>query len=308
MDDNNLLKKIEELNLEIIELKGSNEYLKGQAVVKIINLIKNFKFIALFKMINKKIRKRKLKKYIDHEATNNKFVTNLNINNKPKVVVYTCITGGYDKLISPFLKFENIDYVAFTDNKEDKNKDWKIREIPEKIKELKNNILINRYIKFHPYELFEKQGYEYAIYIDGNIKVISDLTDMVYAVNDKTGLAMHRHYLRDDISNEIETCRILKKGNYRKLKEQVNRYKREGFPDNFGMLECNAIVSKLNNTNGKEILDSWWNEFKKSESYRDQIALPYVIWQLGYKIKDVGSLGNNIHKNEKVRIILHSVD
>lgn len=308
MEENYLIKKIEELNLEIIDLKESNEYLKGKTVIKFTNLIKKFKFITLFKAINKKIRKRKLKNYIDYEATENDFVTNLDMNNKPKIVIYTCITGGYDKLISPFLKLENIDYVAFSDNKEDKNEDWTIREIPENIKELKNNILINRYLKFHPYELFEKEGYDYAIYIDGNIKVVSDFTDMTYAVNEKTGLAMHRHYLRDDISNEIETCRILKKGNYKKLKEQVNRYKSEGFPDDFGMLECNLIVSNLKNKKGQVLLDNWWEEFKTSESYRDQIALPYVIWKQGYKIEDVGNLGKNIRKNGKLRIILHTND
>lgn len=306
MEENYLIKKIEELNLEIIDLKESNEYLKGKTVIKFTNLIKKFKFITLFKAINKKIRKRKLKNYIDYEATENDFVTNLDMNNKPKIVIYTCITGGYDKLISPFLKLENIDYVAFSDNKEDKNEDWTIREIPENIKELKNNILINRYLKFHPYELFEKERYDYAIYIDGNIKVVSDFTDMTYVVNEKTGLAMHRHYLRDNISNEIETCRILKKGNYKKLKEQVNRYKSEGFPDNFGMLECNVIVSDLKNEKGQLLLENWWKEFKNSESYRDQIALPYVIWKQGYKIEDVGNLGKNIRKNGKVRIILHN--
>lgn len=308
MENNYLLKKIEELNLEVIELKESREYLKGKTVIQLTNLIKKLKFVTLLNKVSKKIRKRNLKNYNDHEEKENGFVSNFNKDNKPKIVIYTCITGGYDRLISPFLKFDNIDYIAFTDNEKDNNTDWEIRDIPENIKKLENNILINRYIKFHPYELFESEKYDYSIYVDGNIKIISDLTDMTYVVNEKTGLAMHRHYLRDNISNEIETCKILKKGNYNKLKQQVERYKAEGLPINFGILECNAIVSNLKNKNAQVLLNSWWKEFKNSESYRDQIALPYVIWKQGYKIEDIGSLGQNIHKNPKLRIILHSKD
>ena len=305
--ENELLKKIEELNLEIINLQNSKEYKTGEEIIKFKYLVKRLKFITIFKRILRKIyRGKNLKRYNDYREKENEFRSNFDENNRPKIVVYTCVTGGYDKLISPLLKFKNIDYVAFTDNEKEDNQEWNIRNIPEDIKKIKNNILINRYIKFHPYELFESQGYEYAIYVDGNVKVVSDLTDMTYVVNEKTGLAFHRHYLRDDISNEIETCRILKKGNYEKLKEQVEEYKQAGFPNHFGMLECNVIVSKLNNQNGKAILDYWWNEFEKKESYRDQISLPYVIWKQGYRIEDIGSLGQNVHKNPKLRIVLHT--
>ena len=39
-----------------------------------------------------------------------------------------------------------------------------------------------------------------------------------------------------------------------------------------------------------------------SGSGRDQLALPYIIWKLGYHMSDIGSLGNNLFLNPKFRI------
>ena len=298
-----LLNKIEELNLENIELKKSKQYKKGDDIMKLIEMVKKFQ---LAKLLKKQINRKKVKKFNLHGELENdfKYDESLVKTEKPKIAVYTCITGQYDKLITPFLNFENIDYIAFTDNKEEDNKVWKIRDIPENIKQLQDNILINRYIKFHPAELF-KENYDYAIYIDGNIKVISDLTNLVYAINSATGLAFHRHQFRNCIYNEIEVCRLIGKGNYEKMKKQTQRYRQEGFPEQFGLYECNVIVSDLQNNVGTSILDSWWNEFRNSESYRDQISLPYVVWKNNCQFDDIGSLGNNVYKNPKIRLENH---
>ena len=55
--------------------------------------------------------------------------------------------------------------------------------------------MINRYIKLHPQEFFLNE-YRYAIYIDGNIRVMSDLSPYTRKCNCKTGIAMHRHVQR----------------------------------------------------------------------------------------------------------------
>lgn len=298
-----LLKKIEELNLENINIKTSKEYKIGSDYLKFKKMLKGFQLKTFF---YKLIARKKVNNLNLHgELENNfKYDNTLKSNRKPKIVVYTCIVGNYEKLIEPFLKFDNIDYVAFLDNQE-KSAVWNIKEIPSKIKKLENATIINRYIKFHPYEIFSKDNYDYAIYIDGNIKVMSNLTNFVYAVNSKTGLALHHHRFRNCIYKEIEVCRLIKKGNYKNMKIQKDRYKNEGFPIEFGLYECPVIVSDLKNKNAKNILNSWWDEFVNSESFRDQISLPYIIWKNGYKFDDVGSLGDNIYKNPKLRLYVH---
>lgn len=301
MNEVDYIKKIEQLNLENINLKNSKEYLTGKKIVRIKNSIKKFKIIALVK---KMMENKKISKYNAHEQFDNNYIVNVSNKEKlPKIAVYTCITGNYDKeILEPFLKPSNIDYFLYTNNTQNKSINWKITELPDNVLKY-NNILKNRYIKMHPHELFS--GYDYSIYIDGNVEVMSDLTDLVYSVKDETGISMHRHQFRDCIYNEIEVCRIKKKGNYEKMKIQVENYRNEGFPKNFGMLEATIIVTDIKNKKAKVLLDDWWNEFTSTKSLRDQIALQYVIWKNNFKIDDFGSLGKNLYKNPKFRVNIH---
>ena len=156
----------------------------------------------------------------------------------------------------------------------------------------------------HPKELFE--NYDYTIYIDGNIRIISDISNFVRCTNEKTGLAFHRHYARNCVYREKEACKLYKKGNESKLQQQIQRYKDNGFPKEYGLLECNVIVTDLKNLNAINILNNWWDEFYLSESKRDQISLPYILWKLNYKMDDIGSLGNNVRENMKLEILNHN--
>ena len=308
MNDNYYIKKIEELNLEIINLKNSKEYMSGQKYINITKCLKSKNpVVVVNELIKKYLNKKKAKqilRYNEYDEPNNDFMCDDIVKQKTKIVVYTCITGKYDKLIKPFLKLDNVDYVAFSDVESDESNMWNVRKIPENVVKLEDNILINRYIKFHPAELLG-DTYNYAIYVDGNISIISDLTELINAINPKTGLAIHRHRQRNCSYKEVEVCKIVKKGNYDKMKEQLQRYKEEGFPENFGLYEASVIASDLKNEKATNILDLWWNEFKCSESYRDQISLPYIVWKNKYDFNDIGSLGNNVYKNPKFRIEKH---
>lgn len=291
-----LIKKIEELNLEIIDLKNSSEYKIGSDIVKA-------KKTNIFKTIKKIIDRKKVAKYNAHSELDNGYNTSETIlSEKPKVAIYSCVTNGYDNIKEPFIKMENTDYYLFTDSDNITSGKWNIKQLTKETEKFEG-ALKNRYIKMHPYELFKE--YDYAIYIDGNVKVMSDLTELVNSINEKTGISMHRHKLRNCIYDEIKVCKIRHKGNYEKLKEQAERYKKEGFPEKFGMLEATIIVTDLKNENGKMIYKNWWDELISSESLRDQISLPYILWKNNLQIQDIGNLGNNLYKNPKFRVGIH---
>ena len=297
-----MYEKIEELNLETIELKTSKEYLIGKKILRIKEYLKKMQIKECIKKINEN---KKISKYSHKQQENNfKLTKKIKSNNIPKIAVYTCITGNYDKeILEPFVKLENTDFYLFTDNEKQISENWIIKPIPENINREYNNILKNRYMKMHPYELFE--NYDYSIYIDGNVKVMSDLTELVYAINENVGIAMHKHQFRDCICDEIEVCKIKKKGNYKEMKRQVEKYVQNGFPKKFGMLEATIIVTDLKNKVAKKILNDWWDEFISTESLRDQISLQYIVWKNKLKIDDIGVLGNNLYRNPKFRINIH---
>ena len=224
---------------------------------------------------------------------------------RKRVVIYTCITGSYDRSQKPLYFPDHCDYILFSDKAGlNDAAGWKECAIPDNIKSIGNDAMINRYIKMHPFELFPKE-YDYSIYIDGNIRPITDLSVLCELVNENVGVAFHRHSSRESIYDEIQACQILKKGNIEKLKEQAMRYKAEGFPFGFGMVECNVIVTDLRSLEAKNVLDWWWKEYYDSGSGRDQISLPYVLWKMGHTIDEVATLGNNSTKNPKIQFCGH---
>ena len=116
---------------------------------------------------------------------------------------------------------------------------------------------------------------------------------------------MFRHHSRKCIYIEEKACLLQNKGNKDKIIEQINKYKSDNFPANFGLLEGTIIVSNLKSKKAKNLLIDWWNEFYESESLRDQLSLPYVLWKNNYKIDDIGFLGNNIRACPKLLFFSH---
>ena len=80
----------------------------------------------------------------------------------------------------------------------------------------------------------------------------------------------------------------------------------EGMPEHFGMYEANIILSDLHNPESQKLLSAWWEEFLASESMRDQVALPYVIWKSGHRCEEVGFLGGSMFRNPKFKKVEHS--
>ncbi len=300
-----LIEAIEQLNIENRQLRSSKEYKLGKKMYSLMEIIKKMDIKQLIAKVSKKRKNKKEQKYLQiHLPQDNGVEYEENIDTNKKIVIYTCITGNYDNIVEPLYIPENVKYVLYTNSQKIKTSKWEIREIPESISKLENNILINRYIKMHPYELF-KNEYDYAIYIDGNIRTVSDISSFVTKVKPDTGLALHRHYIRDCVYMEAEACKLYKRGNLKKLQEQIKRYEIEKMPKHYGLLEANVIVTDLKNEVAVSIQNNWWEEFINSQSNRDQISLIYVLWKMGYNVENIGNLGYNVHNNKKIEIISH---
>ena len=100
-------------------------------------------------------------------------------------------------------------------------------------------------------------------------------------------------------------CVLKKKGVKNKIQDLIRKMKLEKFPTKYGLFEANVIAVDLKNENAKKIMNDWYNIFKESECYRDQIILPYVLWKNNLKFEDVGNLGENMHLNPILRKIKH---
>lgn len=219
-----------------------------------------------------------------------------------KIVVYTCISGKYDNGKEPqFTLNPNITYIMYT-NQDIKSNIWKIRPIPESLNSL-SDVQKNRYLKMHPHEFFNE--YDYSIYIDGNVQIISDISGLVNVINENVGFAMHLHSSRECVYQEAVACQCYKKGNLQGITDDVNRYLSEGLPRNYGLLECTVFATDLHSMISKRIFDDWWNEFQNAKSCRDQLSLPVVLWRNGISIDKCGTMGSNLWLNPKFRVLSH---
>lgn len=222
-----------------------------------------------------------------------------------RIPIYSCITSGYDCVSEPRYIDKKEEFILFTDKIEQRRDSiWQQRNIIDILCADTAFLNPNRYCKLHPYELFPNE--DAAIYIDGNVQVISDLTPLITTAFDSpTGLAMHRHPFRSCVYDEAFACIRSGKGNKEAIKKQVQRYRDEGFPEGFGLYEATVIAFDLRNKTATEILTSWWEELCRSNSGRDQLSLPYIIWKSGFAFDDVGILGEDVRINPLLRVLQH---
>ena len=229
----------------------------------------------------------------------------LHISEVRKTVIYTCITGNYDFLQEPLYTNENIEYIIVTDGEIQSTSLWKKKSIDSiiGISHL-SDAAKNRYVKMHPHVLFPE--FEVSVYVDGNIQVVADLIPMQIFLR-QSPIALHRHSGRGCIYEESLAVLALGKGNEVLITEQMNQYKKQGFPKNFGLFENNVILRRHNNEICIEIMETWWSELLKYEC-RDQLSFTYVLWKLGLGADFVSNLGNNMKNNVRFKYFSHRRD
>lgn len=222
-----------------------------------------------------------------------------------KIVVYTCITNKYDWLLPPLSTPSNVDYVCYTDSYKRNKSGWEVRPIPEKLSSLPHN-LVNRYFKFFPHKFFS--NYEWSIYIDGNLRILTDLSTIVDELYREGGLVgCPDHPDRSTIIEEVPVCKSLGKFSTADLQiidAQIDNYLADGMPESQPLTENNFIVRKHSDPKVQELMGLWWDNLEKYTN-RDQISFPYVVWKSGLPLKRLtfaGSVDNYFIKKVNHRM------
>lgn len=187
---------------------------------------------------------------------------------KDKLAVYTALFGDYDDLIEPKEKFEGCDFICFTDQEQLKSDIWEIKVIKE--------------CDLPPNPHLFLGEYEWSLYVDANIAILKNPLELANKYLTKHDLALPKHFARDCIYEEAKECVILGKTKYEETKKQMDGYRKDGFPENFGLGENNILLRRHNGEKVIKLMTDWWNELK-TQTKRDQLSLGYVIWKNGEK-------------------------
>jgi hypothetical protein len=205
-----------------------------------------------------------------------------------KVVVYTAIIGGYDTLNEPLVKPAGVDFVCFTDRNMSSDI-WEIRKVTPLYED---NTRTARKYKVLPHRWFS--DYDVSIWLDGNKIIEGDILNYVEQLGNYP-LALFDHMKCFDKRNCVyqEANAIFKLGqepgkkfkdNPYVIKEQMERYIVDGYPQNNGLAFTCVVVRKHNEPTTINTMENWWTEIKYG-SKRDQLSFNYVAWKNKFNFK-----------------------
>lgn len=212
-----------------------------------------------------------------------KFVVNTFKELKPsanKNVVYTCITDGYDCLDDPTVVSSDFDYVCFTDSITKYNGNvWSLRPIPDELKSL-TAVKQQRIIKICPHKYLP--DYDLSVWVDANIDILIDMDKFLMSncSDESKSVFMPYHPTRDCIYKEGPACVKYKKETKDVVDSLMTRYKKEGFPDNYGLVQSGIIIRRHNDPYCVSLMDLWAKEVV-TNSHRDQLSFNYCLWLNG---------------------------
>lgn len=219
-----------------------------------------------------------------------------------RTVVYTCIFGDYIQLQNPMYMNPNYDYYVITDSPIADNCQWKTfdyqsKEFYSTIRDLSPREK-NRWFKLHPHLLFPE--YDYSVYLDGRIRLISDIMPMVNGMEGKI-LGVHLHATKMDCLYEgAKTVLASRKAPKDMVAKQLDFYKREGYPAHNGLFENGILIRNHNDSLCMKVMEEWWNQLCEF-TVRDQLSLNYVLWKNHVDKNRILILGNNIYRNPNFR-------
>lgn len=181
---------------------------------------------------------------------------------KKKIVVYTVLFNNYDTLKSLPHKFNNVDYICFTNIKKLQSKFWNIKYLNR----YNGKIITDRFVKFKP-SIFLKK-YSSSIYIDANVILLADPLKLVNMYLNRSDIVLFQHRFRNTVIEEYDY--IKKKYNLNKiLIKKILKSK-----NNF--LSENRVIMRNHNTKKIiQLMNLWWKYFENGV-IRDQLSLPFA--------------------------------
>lgn len=194
---------------------------------------------------------------------------------KARVVVYTAVCGGYDRLVPYECLNPDFDYVVFTDSPIEDCGYWDVRPMdywhPEPIR-------MARHVKTHPHKYFK--DYDVAIWLDANVLVRGNLQKYTSNIlkNPDVPLWGIPHPQRDCIYAEAEAVLQASKDNLQRVERQMAKYREEGYPKSNGLIETGFLIVNLKCEKTNKIMSGWWSEIENF-SHRDQLSLNYILWK-----------------------------
>lgn len=189
-----------------------------------------------------------------------------------RLLVYTCVFGGYDQIFPPVEPERDVDYVLLTENPALVVRGWRTHVVNPA------GLRGNRRYKMIGHR--DLGNHEVSIYVDGNIRILGSLSDFsAQFLRTGAALGVYRHPIRKTVEEEVEACeRALKVEDAGVMHRELAAYRADGFRDDVGLIESGVVIKNHAHSALEPAMDLWWSLFE-SHRTRDQLSLPYVLWK-----------------------------
>lgn len=197
------------------------------------------------------------------------------------LVIYTCITNGKDT-IKEYIPEDGVRYICFTDGTAiPKGDQWEVKPLIWKSEDPTKTA---RFHKCAAHSILP--DHKWSVWMDGHIfpkvrqKEVVDWMEKAGAV-----FGAMKHTERNCIYKEMAILLKLGIEEERTIQTIFERYKKEEFPQNFGLHRTGVLVRK-NVPCNKKFNEMWWDQILHN-SKRDQLSFDYIRWIMNFHIKPI---------------------
>ena len=144
---------------------------------------------------------------------------------------------------------------------------------------------MSRLAKLCPHLFFG--GYDWVIYIDNSAALTAAPQAIVAEIERQhagaapAGRYLFTHERRSCAYREARLCMVKGKISRADYRRQVRHYKAAGFPEDQGLFMNTLMIQKMGDPATDAFNEQWFDHFQ-SYSRRDQISLPFLLWERGY--------------------------
>lgn len=198
-----------------------------------------------------------------------------------KKVIFTYITGDYDKLIEPEVITPGWDYVCFSDNPKLKSRNWDVRPLHTHDQDIecpkrRANAIVMKYYEYI------SDHYDICIIIDGNIKISKNLDTLLSDFEfdrENIDLMIGQHPTRDCVYDEAKEIVKLQKDDANNIIKHVKILQREGYPYKNGLCETCVFIISRKSKKCIGLFSEWYDTYMSLPSKRDQMTFDYTMWK-----------------------------
>ena len=196
-----------------------------------------------------------------------------------KRVVYTAVFGGYDLLEEPKTVCPDLDYVVFTDEPLYSDT-WKV--VRTKILQGSHPSKRSRFFKILPHVVVAE--YNESLWMDGNVHLVGRTSELFEKYADSVYVCCPKEHVvidgmpKEDIYGEAKHCINLKKDDPGAIERHIDRCRKEGHPQRFGLWQNMCILRKHHDPAVSSLCNTWWCEYVHG-CLRDQISFPHAVFK-----------------------------